>query len=857
MSGATSDTVTTQLPRGIEPTHYDVTFEPDAANLTFKGKATIAITVQADTRTITLQAADLAIAKATLATAAGKSLGEATVTLDKDAQTATFAFAKPVSPGAYALAIDYTGKINTQAYGLFALDYQAADGTKKRALYTQFENSDARRFIPSWDEPFYKATFSLKAIVPEGEMAIGNLPVASTAPAGQGKSLVTFGQSPKMSTYLLFFAVGDFEREARKVGDTEVSVVTKRGDLKQADFAFDASSKLLPWMNGYFGTKYPLPRLEHIAAPGRSQFFSAMENWGAIFYFENAMLLDPKTASNASRERIFTVVAHEMAHQWFGDLVTMSWWDDLWLNEGFASWFESRATETFHPEWQPELTAVESRERAMGQDAFVTTHPIIHHVATVEEASQAFDGITYSKGEAVIRMLEGYSGADAWRDGVRAYIARYAHSNTVTDDLWREIDKSTGKPISQIAHDFTQQPGIPLIKANVSCSSGATTLTLEQGEFSRDNPSKTPLSWHVPVHAADLSGGKADTLLQGRGSLRIAGCGPVVVNAGQNGYYRVLYNPAAFKGLVGAIGKVAPVDQLGLLNDATALGFNGQQPMSDFLDLIKALPSDAAPAVTERSARIVAELADYAEGNPSRRAALAKFASVRLVPVLDRLGYAPKPNEPATAGNLRATLIDTLGELGEPKVVAEVRRRYAASKNDPSAIDPSVRVAVLRAVAANADAATWDALHEQAKAERSAQFKTTLYSLLGMARDPALSDRALALALTDEPGVTTSPVIITEVASVHPDKAFDFVMANYDAVMSRVDSSGATRFVGKIAQGSLDPAMIGKLKAYAQAKVAAGSRRPTDEAVARIEGRIKVRDTRMGEVDQWLAKNAR
>ncbi|EZP84593.1 Aminopeptidase [Novosphingobium resinovorum] len=847
--GATAETVTTQLPRSVRPSHYDITVTPDAKAMTFAGKAAITVDVVEATQTVTLQAAELTIAKAAL-TKSGKKAGTPTVSLDEAAQTATFTFAKPIAPGSYVLAIDYAGKINTQAYGLFALDYKAADGSAKRALFTQFENSDARRFMPSWDEPFYKATFGLKTIVPTEEVAVGNLPVESRKDLGGGKTLVTFGTSPKMSTYLLFFGLGDFERKTKIAGDTEVGVLTKKGDLAQADYALGASADLLPWMNEYFGEKYPLPKLDHIAAPGRSQFFSAMENWGGIFYFENAMLLDPKIASNALRQRIFTVVAHEMAHQWFGDLVTMSWWDDLWLNEGFASWMESRAAAKFHPEWHPELTATGERERAMDQDAYVTTHPIIHHIATVEEASQAFDNITYAKGEAVIRMLEAYAGSDEWQKGVQAYMARYKHSNTVTDDLWREIDKASGKPISQIAHDFTLQPGIPLVKVTSSCAAGSTTLALEQGEFTRDRADKQPLAWRVPVSAAGTDDTRAETLLQGKGSLKVAGCGPVVVNAGQSGYYRVLYDAKTFAGLVKGIASVQPVDQLGILNDAVALGYAGNQPMADMLDVVKNLPANASPQVMERAAKVIGGLADFAKDNAKRKAALSRFATKRLLPVLNTLGWEPKADEQATAGDLRATLIDTLGALGEPSVVAEARRRFA----DPASIDPSVKVAVLTVVAKNADAATWDKLHTMAQEETSAQVKTTLYSLLGRANDKALADKALALSLTDEPGVTTSPVIVSAVGGEHPEQAFDFVLANYDAVMSRVDSSGATRYVGRLATGSSDPAMPAKLDAYAKQRLAAGSRRPVDEAIAKIQNRIQVGQTRMPEVDAWLAK---
>ncbi|MEE4451204.1 M1 family metallopeptidase [Novosphingobium resinovorum] len=847
--GATAATVTTQLPRGVRPSHYDVTVTPDAAAMTFTGTAAITVEVAEATRTITLNAADLTIAKAAL-TKGGRKAGTPTVALDENAQTATFTFAKAIAPGTYVLSIDYAGKINTQAYGFFALDYKAADGSAKRALFTQFENSDARRFMPSWDEPFWKATFSLKTVVPTEQVAVGNLPVEGRKDLGGGKTLVTFGTSPKMSTYLLFFGLGDFERKTKMAGATEVGVLTKKGDIAQADYALDASADLLPWMNDYFGETYPLPKLDHIAAPGRSQFFSAMENWGGIFYFENAMLLDPKIASNALRQRIFTVVAHEMAHQWFGDLVTMSWWDDLWLNEGFASWMESRATARFHPEWHPELTALGSREKAMGQDAYATTHPVIHHIATVEEASQAFDSITYDKGEAVIRMLEAFAGSDKWQAGVQAYMHRYKHSNTVTDDLWREIDKTSGKPISQIAHDFTLQPGIPLVKVSASCAGGKTTLALEQGEFTRDRADKQPLSWRVPVSAAAVGGAKAETLLQGKGVLTLAACGPVVVNAGQSGYYRVLYDAKTFAGLAKGIAAVQPVDQLGILNDAVALGYAGTQPMADMLDLVKNLPADASPQVMERAAKVIDDLAEFAKGNAGRKAALARFASARLLPVLNALGWEPKADEQATAGDLRATLIETLGDLGEPSVVAEARRRFA----DPAAIDPSVKVAVLTAVAKNADAATWDKLHAMAQEETSAQVRTTLYSLLGKAGDTALADKALALSLTDEPGATTSPVIVSAVGAVHPEQAFDFVLAHYDAVMSRVDSSGATRYVGRLSQTSADPAMPAKLDAYASAHLASGSRRPVDEAIAKIADRVKVGAMRLPEVDTWLAK---
>ena len=439
-AAAATAEVTTQLPRTARPSHYAIEVTPHADKLAFDGKIAIDIEVLEPTDRIVLQAVDMSFANSTLAKAGGKPM-TATVSVDAATQTASFAFDKPLAPGKYVLATDYTGKIGTQANGLFALDYRTESG-EKRGLYTQFENSDARRFIPSWDEPDFKATFDLAVNAPAGQMVVSNMPVASEKDLGNGMKRVAFQTSPKMSTYLLFLAVGDFERATLAgPGGTEIGVIAQAGKVDQARFALEASRDVLEEYNDYFGVPFPLPKLDNIAAPGRSQFFSAMENWGAIFTFEYSLLLDPTISNVSDQQRVFTVAAHEIAHQWFGDLVTMAWWDDLWLNEGFATWMEGRTTRKLHPEWDIDnVDAAYTSRGAMGRDAYATTHPIVQHVATVEQASQAFDGITYGKGSAIIGMLEDYVGSDAWRDGVRSYIRKRAYGNAVTDDLCAEID---------------------------------------------------------------------------------------------------------------------------------------------------------------------------------------------------------------------------------------------------------------------------------------------------------------------------------------------------------------------------------------------------------------------------------
>jgi aminopeptidase N len=842
--------VTSQLPRNVRPSHYDVAFTPDAGKMSFVASVKIAIEVVEPTSVVTLQAADLTFDKASIA-----GIGAAKIKTDEEAQTATFTFDKPLAKGKYVLAIDYAGKIYTQAAGLFALDYETETG-KKRALYTQFENSDFRRFVPSWDEPFYKATFSVEATVPTGQLALGNMPIETSTDLGGGKTLVKFATSPKMSTYLLFFGLGEFERATVKSAGVNIGVVAKTGDTGKADFALKSAADLLPWYNDYFGTPYPLPALDNVAAPGRSQFFSAMENWGAIFTFEYAMLLDPKISTQADAQRVFTTVAHEMAHQWFGDLVTMAWWDDLWLNEGFASWMESRATEHFHPEWNAALTAVGSREYAMSMDALQTTHPVVQHVETVEQASQAFDAITYQKGEAVIRMLEAYVGPDAWRAGVRAYMKKHAHGNTVSDDLWREIEAAAGKPITDIAHDFTLQPGVPLITVtNSTCAAGKTTLTLTQGEFSKDVQGKTPLTWRTPVTVKAVGGGEAKTLVVGgKGSVTVEGCGPVIVNAGQSGYFRTLYGPARFAGVAQNFAKLPSIDQLGVMSDAWSMGLSGYQPATDFLDLAKATPADAQPQVLSKIASVFSTIDGYYEGMPAERAAFRKMAQARLSPLLANVGWQPKAGELDTVAILRGELITALGGLGDAGVIAEANRRFAADKTDPAAIPGPLRKAILGVVAQNADAATWDALHAQAQAEKSPLIRQQLYTLLATAQDEALASKALDLALTPEPGETLSSTMISRVASNHPDMTFDWAVAHKDAVNGKVDSSSRTRFIPGLGAGSSNLAMAGKIRAYAAANLAEGSRKDAEKSAASVSNRVQIRQNRLPAITAWVAK---
>ena len=583
-----------------------------------------------------------------------------------------------------------------------------------------------------------------------------------------------------------------------------------------------------------------------------------MENWGAILTFEQYLLLDPAISTQADKQGAFATQAHEMAHQWFGNLVTMRWWDDLWLNEGFASWLGDRTTERLHPEWNTALEAVNSREAAMRLDALKTTHPVVQRVDTVDQANQAFDAITYLKGQAVIRMLEAYVGADAWRAGVRRYIKSHSYSNTSSQDLWRAIEAASGQPIMAIARDFTLQPGVPLIRvADAACAAGRSRLKLTQAEFSRDQPNKKSLRWRVPVvvKSLDSKASVRKLVSGGSASIDIQGCGPVIVNAGQDSYYRTLYTPRQFAAVAQSFASIGPVDQLGLLADSWSLGRAGYQPVTDALLLAEKTPPGADPKVWSQVAGIFADINNYYRGETERQARFQRFASARLTPVLARVGWSARPGEQDAVAILREELIRTLSSLDDPVVITEARRRYGLQSSDPAVVPAALRRTILAVVARHADAATWDQLHAAARAEQSAVIKRELYSLLAQASDPGLVKQALALAMTDEPGAMISPEMVAAASNLHPDLAFDFAMANYDAVLKFVDATSQTEYFAQLAYASVDPAMIDKVKAYAVAKLAEGSRRVADTTVAAIADRIEVRRRQLPVIDAWLTKS--
>ncbi len=850
------ETVPSDLPRVARPLHYRIEIVPNAASLTFSANSSIDIEVFERTEALTLHANELAFTVARLFPADGSGAGVALATeLDPEAQTVRLKASEPIAPGAYRLVFNYTGKIQTQATGLFALDYpDKRTGETVRGLFTQFEAPDARRFAPMFDEPSYKATFALSAIVPADQMAVSNMPVASEdLLAGGARKRVTFGTSPKMSSYLLFFAVGDFERLATKgPGGVEVGIVSPAGSGEQARFSLEATPRLLAYYSDYFGVPYPLPKLDNIAAPGQSQFFGAMENWGAILTFERYLLVDPTVTDPGTLNYSSTALAHEIAHQWFGNIVTMAWWDDLWLNEGFASWMETKASAHLRPDWFPLLSRVNGRETAMGLDGFASTHPVIQPIRTVSETNQAFDAISYSKGEAVIAMLEAYAGEDVWRQGIRNYIERHKYANTTSDDLWRAVEQAGAPGLVDIAHDFTLRPGVPLVRAEAECVEGNTLLSLTQGEFSRDRKDQvaaSPQRWRVPLLVQPPRGAPFRRVLEGELTLNVPGCGAVVVNGGQLGYFRTLYTPEMAVELTKALPNFEPIDQLGLLRDNFALAEAGYQRLAPALDMLVAVRDDANPVVAQGAVARWASIHGYA--SEADRPKAAGLARAHLLPRLQRLGFDPKPGESLPDTELRADLVAVLGNMGEETVATEARRRFAALASDPEALDGPLETTWLGIVARNATADEWDRLAEMARTASTATERQNYYALLGAAKDDALAQRALDFALTGQAG-TSSANIIAAVAKEHADLAFDFAVANRAKVETLVDSAGGTGYVAGLAAASRDPAMIGKLERFRDASPA-DERRGIERRIAQIRQRLDSEPRLAREIGEWLA----
>jgi len=843
-----------RLPKNVVPTHYRIDLTPSPDMLTFAGSEVVDIKVLTSTNRVVLNALDMKLRSASLVGEPGQS---ATITPTPAAESVRLDFAHPLSPGAHKLSIAFTGRINGFGRGLFHVYYPTAQGIR-RMIATELEPADARRVFPCWDEPAFKASFEPSITVPRDFLAVSNMPIAREQPVGANLKRVSFGATPRMSTYLFVLVAGNLERLTGDADGVKVGVVAVRGKREQGRFALASAIDLLRYYNDYFGVKYPLPKLDLIAVPGGVG--GAMENWGGIVFNESILLFDPGTSPDALRRGIFVVLAHEMAHQWFGDLVTMAWWNDLWLNEGFASWMQNKAADRFHPDWHVWLNDAAQKQSAMDTDARPTAHPIQQAVADETEAQSVFDSITYSKSQAFLRELEDYLGAEQFRTGIRRYMAAHAYSNATTADLWSALTAASGKQVASIAAPYTEQPGIPLVTSDAHCADGRWRLALAQQRF-LIRPSKAAAQlWQIPIaFGAPGAGEPAGVILLKDKTMSVAAgrCGaPVKLNFGYTGYYRVEYDTASDSALAKTVETMAPADRVNLLSDDWALLEADRVPVDRYFGLVANVADDRNRAVWERVMSVIARVDDLERGLPGRSAFQA-CARTRLKPPFARLGWDRRAGESEDDTILRGKLIGQLGALGDSSLIAEARRRFAAFLKDPRSLDANLRGPVIFIAGRYADRATWNQLRALGRKATGTEQRVRYYVALAAAIDPALAKQALALTLTDEvPSEIANGIIMEVAAGEHPEMALAFVKANFDALSDKRGPYFRSFFMSSLMSHFADRKYAEELARFAPVHETPGGRIAAARAAEEIIEAADFRTHQIAAIDAWINRHS-
>jgi aminopeptidase N len=846
-----------KLPKEVVPTDYAVRIVPDIDKLIFAGTETVKLDVHRRVRRLVLNALELKIEEASID---GKELPPSAIKTDNKNELLTLALPSDLATGEHTLALRFAGKINQQGQGLFYMRYQEQEsGARKTMLGTQFEATDARRFFPCWDEPVFRARFQLTAVVPENWLAVSNMPIENEKKITGGKE-VRFTATPPMSSYLNVFVAGELDFIESPSGPTQLRVIATKGKAEMGRYALEATSQILQYYNDYFGVAYPLPKLDQIALPGG--FGGAMENWGGITYYESKLLFDPKSSSAETKQDIYEVLAHEMAHQWFGDLVTMAWWDNLWLNEGFASWMGSKCTAHFNPQWEvwlrresprdPSRRVGIAKEAAMEGDARSTTHPIQQPVATEAEANSAFDDITYKKGQSFLRMLESFLGEDVFREGIRRYMATHRYSNTTTADLWNALSEASGKPVGEIAAGWTEQPGFPLVKVKRE-QGGNVSLTQER--FTVNFTNALPLEWKIPLTYA-VVGETPATLLMSRKIDSIHNIPPdraLKVNVKGAGNYRVEYDRTSWKLLLGALKNLGVEDRVNLLSDVWALVQANRAPIAQYFELVEKLPASTELAECEQIIHVLDFISRRLSASPEQEK-FQRYARSLLRPTFDAVGWEAKSDEEPATGNLRASLITALGNLNDPEIVASCRDRFKAFLTNPESLAPDLRPAVFSVVGRYADDAAWNELRQLGLKTTSIEEKQNYYDALAGAIDPKLVKKTLPIALTDELPTSRAVFLVLRVAreSGHPDIAWDFARTNMKALLAKADALGANTYAPSLFTFFSDDSRAGELRTYAKNSLSAASAPEVAKALDEIQFRFEFKKRLAAQLSAWI-----
>jgi puromycin-sensitive aminopeptidase len=838
-----------RLSRDVVPTRYQLTIAPDLSTARFLGHERVELEVTAPTSTIVCNAAELEVSAATLSWPGGSPRTvELAISFDEELERITFTAPRQVLPGPCVLECDFAGVLNDKLRGFYRSTFRDEQGNEHVIATTQCQSTDARRAFPCWDEPDRKAVFSITLEVDAALLAISNAAEVSSSELPGGKRRLVFADTIPMSTYLVAFVVGPLEAsEAVEVDGTLLRVVHTPGKGRLTNFALETGAHALRYYTEYFDQPYPGDKLDLVAIPDFS--FGAMENLGCVTFREVALLVDPANSSRDELESIATVIEHEIAHMWFGDLVTMSWWNGVWLNEAFATYMSLCCLDDFKPEYRCWVSFGRDREMALSLDGLHTTRSIEFPARTPAEVEAMFDALTYEKGASLLRMLEQYLGTERFRDGVRRYLAAHRYGNTETTDLWDAIEEAAeGKPIRELMDSWIRQGGHPLVTA----MSQGPEVVLTQEPFSylpeEDRPAATEpsaigSSWLVPVAierrpAEAQAGTECHYELLREQPIHVpAGHGMLVVNVGGSGVYRLRYDDPLLDDILAGLGRLVPLERFKLVADTWACALAGLTPLEQFLTLVRRLKGEPDPSVWAMVTGALG-LLDFAVAD-DYRAALESFVRSLLGPELERLGWDARADDDSEAPRRRGILIAALGTLGaDPGVRAESRERFLAmDKGVP--LDVDTAWAVLHVVATTADRNEYETLLDHFRTPADPMEEQRYLDALSRVRNLDLAAETCELCLS-EIRTQDAPYLLRKLLMnrVVGPKTWGFVTAHWDKLLEMYPENSIPRMVevSRLCQLERDgtPRISREVMAFLATHSLGGQQRPVDQSIERL-----------------------
>ncbi len=839
-----------RMPEGVAPLHYALSFSPDIPAARFAGHEEIQVHLLKPTDAITLNAADIEFNRATIQSSEG--LQEARVSVDPNHQTATLQLPSKVAAGDAVLEIDFTGILNDKLRGFYLVH-----GKTRNYASTQFESTDARRAFPAFDEPALKATFDISLTVDEDDTAISNGAIVSDTPGpGVGKHTLRFATSPKMSTYLVAMLVGDWKCIEGGSDGTPIRICATPDKIELGGFALKSAEHILHSLNQYYGIPYPYKKLDIIAVPDFEA--GAMENVAAITFREVLLLVDEQHSSVGARRGVAEVLAHEMTHMWFGDLVTMKWWDDLWLNEGFATWMVSKPVGEWKPEWKESLQDVQDASTTLNVDSSPATRKIRAQANTSDEINELFDGIAYGKAAAVLHMVEQYIGPEVFRAGVKLYLEKYAYGNATAEDFWNTLSQVSNQPMDKIMGSFVDQPGVPMISLQSQCSVGKTIIEATQQRFYlegslMERPSSQ--TWSIPV-CFTMSGKRECRILdQKQQEFTFDGChSEFSADASGSGYYRTQYPGETLRNLPGAPWNSGQRDRL--VGDSWALVQAGKQSVGQYLDLLRRMGADRERVVFETQIQPLPTIADNLTDQHGR-VMLSAFIRDLAGPGVKRLGWSPSPGEGDDDRQMRPTLIALLGNLGNDHQVLEQANKLADQYlRDRSFLDASLVPTVLNLAAKTGGPALYARYLGAARAAKSPEeFLNFLFGLVAFS-EPDLVQRTLEIAVSPEVRSQDSPFLLVALLnrSVTRKQAWNWIKQHWPEVQARFTISSGSRVVA--ATGSFcDRADRDDVQGFFATHPVQSSDRTLSLALHRVDACAELRSRQSQNLAAWLAKS--